>query len=292
LDILRETINDGSTTTTYRYIHGPGIDEPLARENLSTGALQYYHADGLGSIVKITDGAGAITLSHQYDAWGNLELAADQPGYAFTGREWDPETGLYYYRARYYDPKVGRFISEDPIGFFGGVNFYSYAGGGPTNFRDPFGLTITVTGYVSSDQATVVSLINTLATTTEFGRQSLAPLIADPNRNLTVTLGARTRYDPVTDTVYFNPNALIPLETGDGWQFGAPITNLAHELSHATAPQCSTYSEQRAVAVENTVRGEFGFPYRISYPVRGTNWTPNTPPPAWAVEWSKTAVAR
>jgi RHS repeat-associated protein len=45
---------------------------------------------------------------------------------AFTGREWDPEIGLYYYRARYYDPKVGRFVGEDPIGFAGGVNFHVY----------------------------------------------------------------------------------------------------------------------------------------------------------------------
>ena len=46
-------------------------------------------------------------MTRQYDAWGNLESGASEPGYAFTGREWDPETGLYYYRARYYDPKVG-----------------------------------------------------------------------------------------------------------------------------------------------------------------------------------------
>lgn len=64
---------------------------------------------------------------------------------AFTGREWDPETGLYYYRARYYDPKAGRFISEDPIGFGGGVNFYGYVGGNPTGFVDPAGLFLTQT---------------------------------------------------------------------------------------------------------------------------------------------------
>jgi RHS repeat-associated protein len=59
---------------------------------------------------------------------------------AFTGREWDPETGLYYYRARYYDPKIGRFISEDPIDFEGGVNFYSYVENNPVNLVDPEGL--------------------------------------------------------------------------------------------------------------------------------------------------------
>jgi RHS repeat-associated protein len=59
---------------------------------------------------------------------------------AFTGREWDPETGLYYYRARYYDPKVGRFISEDPIGFEGSLHFFMYVEDIPTNGRDPYGL--------------------------------------------------------------------------------------------------------------------------------------------------------
>lgn len=51
----------------------------------------------------------------EYDAWGDPLQGAPIAGYAFTGREWDPETGLYYYRARYYDPKVGRFLSEDPL---------------------------------------------------------------------------------------------------------------------------------------------------------------------------------
>jgi RHS repeat-associated protein len=59
---------------------------------------------------------------------------------AFTGREWDPEIGLYYYRARYYDPKVGRFISGDPIRFTGGINFYAYAAGNPVDLVDPLGL--------------------------------------------------------------------------------------------------------------------------------------------------------
>jgi len=76
------------------------------------------------------------------DAYGNIE-AGSPTTHAFTGREWDPETGLYYYRARYYDPKLGRFISEDPIGFDGGVNFYGYVGGNPVNRVDPTGLSVT-----------------------------------------------------------------------------------------------------------------------------------------------------
>lgn len=132
--ILRES----SSTGTLSYIQGPGIDEALARED-SSSALQYYHADGLGSIVKMTDQAGIVTLARQYDAWGNLGIGTGEPGYAFTGREWDPETGLYYYRARYYDPRLGRFISEDPIGFDGGINLYAYVGSDPVLLRDPSG---------------------------------------------------------------------------------------------------------------------------------------------------------
>jgi RHS repeat-associated protein len=81
-----------------------------------------------------------VTVTRQYGAWGNLETGGSAPGYAFTGRDWDPETGLYYYRARYYDPRIGRFAGEDPIGFKGGLNLFAYVGSNPTTATDPTGL--------------------------------------------------------------------------------------------------------------------------------------------------------
>jgi RHS repeat-associated protein len=131
-------LQQASGGSTLKYIHGPGIDEPLASDDGT--ALSYFHSDGLGSIVKTTSAAGAVTLTRQYDAWGNLQLGGTTNGFSYTGREWDSETGLYYYRARYYDPKIGRFISEDPIGFGGGVNLYAYVGDNPVNRDDPSGL--------------------------------------------------------------------------------------------------------------------------------------------------------
>src|SRR5262249_59539571 len=122
-----------------KYVHGPGIDETLAVKN-DSGVFSYYHADALGSIVKTTNDAGAVMATRQYDAWGNLESGADLPGYAFAGREWDPESGLYYHRASYYDAKAGRFLSEDPIGFAAGMNLYTYVTNNPVNLTDPFGL--------------------------------------------------------------------------------------------------------------------------------------------------------
>jgi len=62
--------------------------------------------------------------------------------YTYTAREWDKETGLYYYRARYYDPMEGRFISKDPIGYQGGINVYAYAHNNPLRYVDPKGLDV------------------------------------------------------------------------------------------------------------------------------------------------------
>jgi RHS repeat-associated protein len=137
-DILRETATSIDGTQTRLYLHGPGVDEPLARKDVATGAMTYYHADGLGSIIKLTDSNAAAVHTYQYDAWGTIEVGASTSGYAFTGREWDPETGLYYYRARYYDPRLGIFISEDPAK--DGSSFYAYVNGNPVNAVDPMGL--------------------------------------------------------------------------------------------------------------------------------------------------------
>jgi len=135
-DILRETRTGG---TVFKYVHGPGIDEPLGRED-QTAALNYYHVDGLGSVLKRSNQAASTVHEYRYDAWGNIESGASEAGYSFTGREWDSETGLHYYRARYYDPHLGRFISEDPIGLGGGGNYYRYVGNNPSTWLDPLGL--------------------------------------------------------------------------------------------------------------------------------------------------------
>ena len=138
-DIAIETDDHGSLLRRYR--HSDGIDEPLVLEEAS-GESFYYHRDHLGSVVMVTDEAGQVAAEYEYDAYGNREAISEdieQP-YAFTGREWDGESGLYYYRARYYDPMMGRFLSEDPIGFGGGdANLYRYVGNNPINLRDPSG---------------------------------------------------------------------------------------------------------------------------------------------------------
>ncbi|MBI4653414.1 MAG: RHS repeat-associated core domain-containing protein [Nitrospirae bacterium] len=145
-DIRFETDSVGAITA--EYTHGTGIDEPLAMRK--AGQNYYYHVNGLGSVTALTDSSKAVVQSYVYDSF---EQIISQTGtitnpYTFTGREYDSETGMYYYRARYYSPELQRFTSEDPIGLAGGVNLYVYVGNNPVNWVDPLGLTTpTIPGY-------------------------------------------------------------------------------------------------------------------------------------------------
>jgi RHS repeat-associated protein len=140
-------LNDGSTpvqessggTVTANLLLGTSIDDRITRT--AGGATATYLTNALGSTVALTDSTGAIQTSYGYDPYGNTSITgtATTSNYAYAGRENDG-TGLYYNRARYYNPTWGRFISEDPIGFDGGINFYEYADGNPIQFRDPSGL--------------------------------------------------------------------------------------------------------------------------------------------------------
>jgi len=132
---------DGNGNVKNAYFHNLDIDDPLAVQQ-GTNAY-FYHKDGLGSVFNLTDGTGSVVNSYTYRSFGEIYSQTGslvQP-YTFTGREYDLESGLYYYRARYYDPKTGRFWTKDPIGFGGGdVNLYRYVRNNPINFRDPLGL--------------------------------------------------------------------------------------------------------------------------------------------------------
>jgi RHS repeat-associated protein len=143
-NIILEYDQAGIITT--RYTHWPNIDEPLSIEITGATAFTpyYYHADGLGSITALSNATGNIVQRYEYDSFGNQTITTNgnikQP-FTFTGREYDTETGMYFYRARYYDPKAGRFVTKDPIGFKGGdVNLYAYVSNDPINRIDPRGL--------------------------------------------------------------------------------------------------------------------------------------------------------
>ncbi|MGB7133549.1 MAG: RHS repeat-associated core domain-containing protein [Candidatus Sulfotelmatobacter sp.] len=137
LNVVEEVDNGGSMLADYT--HGTVIDETLSMLRGSTAS--YDLADGLGSVTSLSTAPGALANTYTYDSFGKLTASSGTVTnpIQYAGREFDKETGLYFNRARYYDPTGGRFISEDPIGFGGGINFYGYAFNSPTNLRDPSG---------------------------------------------------------------------------------------------------------------------------------------------------------
>ena len=138
-DNLIEETNSGGIAVA-RYSQGLNIDEPLVESR--SGTTSYYQADGLGSVTTLSNPAGAVAANYTYDSFGNIiaTFGSIVNNFRYAGREWDPETSLYYYRARYYDASQGRFISEDPIRFWGGGNFYRYGLNNGTGLTDPTGL--------------------------------------------------------------------------------------------------------------------------------------------------------
>jgi RHS repeat-associated protein len=132
---------DGAGSQTHRYLYGTGIDQVLADER--GGAVVWALGDNQGTIRDLVDGNGTILNHINYDSFGRVVSQTSSSvefRFGYTGREADAETGLDYYRARYYDSSNGRFISEDPIGFAAGdTNLTRYVGNSPTNFIDPSG---------------------------------------------------------------------------------------------------------------------------------------------------------
>ncbi len=147
-DQIIQEYRNGYRWKTYYY--GTGIDELIRMigDNLGEPGLTYYY-DGLGSVIALADYMGNVLEKYSYDVFGKPTIRNSQGAirttsavgnrYMFTGREFEPETGLYYYRARYYHPVLGRFMQTDPIRYKAGSNYYAYVKNRPTFFVDPFG---------------------------------------------------------------------------------------------------------------------------------------------------------
>jgi RHS repeat-associated protein len=146
---------DRNKALTVRYVPGPAIDEPVAvvTGNAAPYTHRYFHTDRQGSVIAMSDDSGAkVEGPYVYDPYGNCfsggsaRSSSGEP-YRFTGRRLDPETGLYYYRARYYWPQGGRFLSTDPVGYAADLNLYTYVGNDPTDKTGPSGMDTISLGW-------------------------------------------------------------------------------------------------------------------------------------------------
>ena len=116
--------------------------------------IHFYHCDHLGTPTALINKDGEVDWSVELDAWGNVlkehnPKNIDQP-IRFQGQHFDEESGLHYNRHRYYDPQLGRYINQDPIGFDGrGLNFYQYTSNSPLNITDPKGLILPLLAVIA-----------------------------------------------------------------------------------------------------------------------------------------------
>jgi RHS repeat-associated protein len=125
---------------------------------LRSSTTSYYDLEGLGSVTSLSNSAGSLVQTYSYDSFGRQTSSSGSltNPFQYTAREFDPETSLYYYRARYYDPTAGRFVSEDPLQSNGGNNFYEYAYNDPSNWVDPDGLQAQLKYVDPPPQLTVI----------------------------------------------------------------------------------------------------------------------------------------
>ncbi|MHC4620384.1 MAG: RHS repeat-associated core domain-containing protein [Planctomycetota bacterium] len=217
----------------------------------------YYHYDGLGSVVALTDSAGNTVEKYAYDVYGAAIIrdthdeirntsSVGNP-YFFTARRFDTETNLYYFRARYYSPNIGRFLQTDPIGYQGGINLYTYCGNNPIIFVDPYGLCAESGGpsYLSEPTLRtrlledVIEWIDAIEFCTNYLQDPSQLALNDKYRHMYVSYKLSEMAGPTKARVIGLANEiLLDFPHGEGFNLGDDLSNkLGIEWQQAGIPE-------------------------------------------------------
>ncbi|MBP9663424.1 MAG: RHS repeat protein [Pyrinomonadaceae bacterium] len=245
-----DVLVDDNFGTLTKYVNGKGIDNKLRATTGSTPS--YFLVDHLGSTNGLANSSGALTASNGYDSFGNPTNPAFPSRYQFTGREFDSFAKIQFSRARFYDPAIGRFISEDPIGFNGGdVNLYGYVNNRPLVLVDPdgrFGLCREVDGSIVPCPAPLA---------TKLALRKLACAIEGYNPWITFEVGGGLQFGPFggSDAIALGFNPLTQelagqtrLMSGNGGALGI-LATAGFQIGVSLGPSASSLAPSTAAEI-------------------------------------------
>ncbi|WP_159107313.1 RHS repeat-associated core domain-containing protein [Azospirillum sp. B4] len=216
-----------------RYVFGPGVDEPLVvYTGGGTGTKQWFYRNWQGSVVGLGESNGEILPSntYSYGPYGEPGTTNTSSLFRYTGQVYDPETGLYHYKARAYSPALGRFLQTDPVGYKDNMNIYTYTQNDPVNFLDSNGRELVPVYVNGGNSKQYNEILKYMSGTSEF-RENFSQL-SKSEKKYVVRIDPKIRdgYDPDNRTIIVNPTQGLKLKDGS---IQSPAMGAGHEFDHA-----------------------------------------------------------
>jgi RHS repeat-associated protein len=227
-------VRGGSNGVISEYVWGLNLGGGIGGllDLKQAGQNYSYLYDGKGNVAALVDSGQAIVAAYTYDAFGNLMSEAgslSQP-FKFSTKPYDDDTGLSYFGYRFYSPVLGRWMTQDPIGYAGGLNLYEYVGNNPVSWIDPKGLTLVVQGNLS-EYWQAIGYMNR-----DSGMSAIIKELTLSSTTYTVVFNNVNddSFNPAANQIHWDPHSALRCPMVGGTQ--SPALGLGHEMAHAASP--------------------------------------------------------